>query len=152
MRNESDFASKTKSMDNVLTFAKVMSKSYKQLTEEEFDTVDEQLEKVKIAFESELSLFIFELLKDYSHKFNWSFASPNSELFGQSWQSLQDRYQLMGDADKIDLYKKIGMYMIKVFLELFPNAGEQAAVEMAMVFKDLMVERLREKSVQARKV
>lgn len=141
-------------MEDVLRFGKVMSSSYKRftLTEEEYDSVDLELEKIKMAFEAEMSLFIFELLKQYSHKFNWSFASPNSELFGDSWKSLQDRYQLMDDAGKEDLYKKLGTYLIKVFLEMFPNVGEQAAVEMADVFKALMIQRLRDQSIQARKV
>lgn len=142
----------TDRFDEVLTFGRVMSSSYKKLTEEEYDSVDLELDKVKMAFNEELNLFIFGLLKNYANKFNWSFATPNSELFGESWQSLQDRYQLMDDYGKLDLYKRIGTFMIEVFLEKFPSAGEKAAVEMANVFKEMIIERLRDNSVQAHKV
>lgn len=138
--------------NQALSFGKVMSHSYKRLSEEEYDSVDLELEKIKMAFEAEMNLFIFELLKQYNQKFNWSFAAPNSELFGSSWKALQDRYQLMDDTGKLDLYKKLGTFLIKVFLDMFPNAGEKAAVEMADVFKGLMIDRLRDQSIQARKI
>lgn len=139
-------------LKTTLSFGKIMASSYRQLSEEEYDGVDNVLGNVFSSFETEFALFLFEVVKNNVNQFNWSFAASNSELFGKSWDDMQKRYQLMDDAGKEDLYIKIGLFLRKYFLEKFSNVGEKAAIMLADKFKKIMIDRLRDQQIQARKV
>lgn len=139
-------------LNDRINFGKAISGSYGSLCEEEYDNVDNFLSNVSLGFEEEFRRFLVTLVKQYGRQFQWSFANPKSDLFGSSWQDLVNKYQTMDDAGKIDLYTRIGMYFRKFFMDMMPYAGEKEVGAIAELFKNMMVSRLRELSIQARKV
>lgn len=138
-------------MKERLNFGKLISQA-NLITEEEYDTIDQYFNNVSIGFESEFRTFLVLLVKQYSGQFRWSFLSPKSEMFGTSWIELQGKYNTMDDAGKEDLHIRIGAYFKKFFLDMLPWAGEQTSLAIAEMYKEMMIARLREQDVSARKV
>lgn len=138
-------------IDERLDFGKRVS-NLADINEETYDDVDQYFSNVKVGFEEEFRRFLVLLIKTYGKQFKWSFATPSSQLFGKSWYELWRKYQVMDDAGKEDLYIRMGSYFRNFFLSQFPYAGETTAVAVAEMFKNMMVERLRDTQIQARKV
>ena len=139
-------------LDARLKFARTVMGVCDLMNEESFDTFENTLDLVKLGFEEEFRRFLIKMLKEEGKNFIWAFATPTSELFGSSWQDLQDRYQLMDDMQKEELYIKLGTYFVSFFMKMFPSAGEKVVSEIADMFKMMMIDRLRDKQIQARKV
>lgn len=106
--------------------------------------VDNLAEELKRATEIELNMFAASLINSSVNSFLQSYATPQFEGFKTTISAIVERFRVMDDAERLDLFQKIEIMfkdlMTKNFAALGPETAELIASryskQMLQFFKD----------------
>ena len=108
--------------------------------------VDNLAEELKRSTEIELNMFAAGLLNTSFNSFMQSYTTPQFEGFKTVIGSIVDRFRVMDDAEKLDLFQKIELMFKELLTKNFGALGPEQAELIASRYSKQMIQFLKDKN------
>jgi hypothetical protein len=107
------------------------------------DKVDNMVDELKSVLEVELSMFLISLLNTNFSLFEKSYTNPQYEGFRRALTDLQQRFKVMDQLAKQDLFNKIEIVFKDIFRTSYSAMGPETAELIATRYASQMNKNLK---------
>lgn len=109
--------------------------------------IDNLADELKRATEIELNMFAASLINTNANSFMQNYSTPQFEGFKAIITGIVDRYRVMDDAEKLDLFQKIELMFKDLMTKNFAALGPETAEIIASRYSKQMLQFLKDKNV-----
>ena len=119
-------------------------KMYSELQEQGGDNkVDNMMDSLHRATEVEMMQFVAILLNASLEEFARAYIKPQFDGFGKAFDDIQERFRVMDDLEKQDLYHKIENMFKDIFMKNFNSLGPETSELMAVRYAGQFIKELK---------
>lgn len=109
--------------------------------------VDNLADELKRSTEIELNMFAASLINTNVNSFMQSYTTPQFEGFKTTMGAIIERYRVMDDAEKLDLFQKIELMFKDLMTKNFAALGPETAELIASRYSKQMLQYFKDKNV-----
>lgn len=106
--------------------------------------IDNLADELKRSAEIELKMFATSLLQTNLNLFLQAFVTPQFASFKTCIDAITDRYRVMDDQERLDLFQKMELMFKEIFINNFSALGPETAELIASRYAQQMVKHLKD--------